>query len=88
MQTISISEVYERLPELCEAVVGDDEQIVLTREDGDVVLISADEWENYRETMRLLRDRDALKALVQSFKDHDAGKSRGKSVEEVFRDLA
>jgi len=87
MQTINISEASERLSELCETVTADYEQVVLTRENGNVVLISMDEWETYRETMRLLKDKAALKALVQSFENHDSGKSEGKSVEEVFTDL-
>lgn len=87
MQTISVPEASERLSELCASVAGDYEQIILTREHGNVVLISMDEWETYRETMQLLKDKAALKALIQSFEDHDAGKSRGKSPGEVFTDL-
>ncbi|QTA88285.1 type II toxin-antitoxin system Phd/YefM family antitoxin [Desulfonema magnum] len=81
MQTISVPEACERLSERCESVAGDYEQIILTRENGNVVLISMDEWETYRETMLLLTDKAALKALLRSFEDHDAGKIRGKSPE-------
>ncbi len=45
------------------------------------------EWEEYNETMRLLRDKAALKALLTSFDDHDSGKASGKSVAEVFSDM-
>ena len=87
MQTINISEAGARLPELCRIVAEDDEQVVLTREKGNVVMISMDEWEDYTETVRLLKDKAALKALLRSFEDHDSGKSEGKSVREVFSDL-
>ncbi len=43
--------------------------------------------ENRPWTIFLLRDKAALKALIQSFEDHDAGICGGKSPEEVFTDL-
>lgn len=88
MRALSISEGRERLLELRDRVITDHEQVILTHEGGNVVLISMDEWEAFRETERLLMDRAALKALLQSFEDHDAGREgRGKSVSEVFSDL-
>ncbi len=87
MQTVSVSEAREQLADLCDTVVSDCDQIVLTRQNGNAVLISMAEWESHRETLRLLRDKAALKALIRSFEDHDAGISGGKSPEEVFTDL-
>ncbi|HEX9735230.1 MAG TPA: type II toxin-antitoxin system Phd/YefM family antitoxin [Thermoanaerobaculia bacterium] len=89
MEALSISEGRRRLLELREKVVSDHDQVILTHKNGNVVLISMGEWEAYRETELLLKDRAALRALLQSFDDHDAGrKGRGKSVDEVFSDLA
>jgi antitoxin YefM len=87
MQAISISEGRKRLFELRELVVSDHEQVIMTHKQGNVVLISMDEWETYQETARLLRDQAALKALLQSFEDHDSGRSTGKSVEDIFSNL-
>ncbi len=88
MVALSISEGRERLLELREKVISDHDQVILTHEHGNVVLISMEEWEAYRETERLVMDRPALKALLRSFEEHDAGKkARGKSVAEVFSDL-
>lgn len=79
--------VHERLPELHKHIVSDREPVTLTHQNGNMVLISKKEWETFRETMLLLKDKAALKALVRSFEDHDSGKTAGKSVEEVFSDL-
>jgi antitoxin YefM len=88
VEALSISEGRERLLELGKKVVSDHDQVILTHKTGNVVLISMEEWEAYRETQRLLMDKAALKALLQSFEDHDARKEgRGKSVDEVFSDL-
>jgi prevent-host-death family protein len=87
MEALSISEGRERLFELREKVISDHDQVILTHESGNVVLISMDEWNSYQETRRLLRDKDTLRALLQSFDDHDMGRSHGKSVDDVFSDL-
>jgi len=87
MEVMSISKARSRLSELHRQIVCNHEQVILTHKSGNTVLISMDEWESYRETLRLLNDKKTLKALVQSFEDHDAGKSVGKSAEEVFSDM-
>ncbi len=87
MEAVSISEGRKRLFELRERVVNDHDQVIMTHKAGNMVLISMDEWEAYRETTRLLNDKAALKALVDSFAQHDAGQSAGKTPEDIFTDL-
>jgi antitoxin YefM len=87
MLAMSISEARQRLFELRERVVADHDQVILTHKNGNVVLISMEEWESYQETLRLLRDKAALRALLQSFIDHDAGQSQGKLPAEIFTEL-
>ncbi len=87
MKAMSISEGRKRLFELRKDVVSDHDQVILTHKQGNIVLISMDEWESYNETVRLLKDQAALKALVQSFDEHDSGEATGKPVEDVFSDL-
>ena len=88
MDALTISEGRKRLFELRERVVSDHDPVILTHKQGNVVLVSLDEWESYHETLLLLKDKAAMKALVQSFEDHDAGMDKGKPVSEVFQDLA
>lgn len=87
MDAVSMSEGRQQLFKLREQVVENQEQIILTHKRGNVVLISMDEWNAYQETARLLRDRETMRALLQSFDDHDAGREVGKSVAEVFMDI-
>ena len=87
MQAVSISEARKRLFELREHVVNDYEQVIITHKQGNIVLISMDEWESYQETSRLLNDKAALKALFQSFEKREQGMVKGKSFEEVFSDV-
>ncbi len=87
MVAMSISEGRQRLFELRERVVDDHDQVILTHKSGNVVIISMAEWEAYEETRRLLKDKAALSALLQSFAAHDAGERSGKSPQEIFADL-
>ncbi len=87
MEALTISEGRRRLFELGKRVISDHDQVILTHEAGNVVLISMDEWNAYRETRRLLRDPKTLRALLQSFDDHDTKKTQGKAADEVFSDL-
>lgn len=87
MVAMSISEARQHLFELRERVVNDSDQVIMTHKSGNVVLISMSEWEIYQETARLLRDKTTLRALLQSFEDHDKGTTEGKTIEEAFADL-
>ena len=87
MEAVSISEGRRRLFDLRKMVVDNHDQVIMTHKAGNTVLISMDEWESYRETVRLMNDREALTALVNSFEQHDAGVTRGKSPDDVFSDL-
>jgi prevent-host-death family protein len=86
MLAMSISEARQKLFELRERVVSDHDQVIMTHKNGNVVLISMAEWEAHQEALRLLRDEPALRALLQSFADHDAAReNRGRSPEDVFK---
>jgi prevent-host-death family protein len=87
MEAITISEGRKRLFELRQSVIENQDQVILTHKQGNVVLISMAEWQAYQETMRLLNDKPALKALVESFEAHDAGTTAGKAITDVFSDL-
>lgn len=87
MLALSISEARQRLFELRQRVVVDHDQVIMTHKQGNVVLISMEEWETYQETLRLLKDKAALVALLRSFADHDAGRTMGKPLEAIFTDL-
>lgn len=82
-----MSEARKRFFELRASVVNDHEPVIVTHKQGNIVMISMDEWESYHETLRLLNDTAALRALFQSFEDRQSGTIRGKSVEDVFADV-
>ena len=68
MEALTISEGRKRLFELRNRVVSDHDQVILTHKSGNIVLISMEEWESFQETRRLLKDKETMKALIQSLK--------------------
>jgi len=87
MQIMTVAEAQEKLSDLPRQLASGHEEIVLTHSDGNMVLISMKEWESVKETLRLLSDREAMRALIESFENRDRGLSSGKPFEEVFSDL-
>jgi antitoxin YefM len=87
MQAVSISEARKRLFELRNQVVNDCEQVIVTHKNGNMVIISMEEWEAYQETFRLLNDKEALQALLRSFDDREHGRVAGKAPEDIFDDI-
>ena len=88
MRTMPMTDGMGRMAELCEGVVREHERIVLTRPDGNVVLVAEDEWDNMVETLRVLHDEPIMHSLRESFEARAAGtRPPGKSIEEVFSDV-
>ncbi|HFC12949.1 MAG TPA: type II toxin-antitoxin system prevent-host-death family antitoxin [Anaerolineae bacterium] len=87
MLAMSISEGRKKLFELRRRVVEDCDEAILTHKDGNVVLISMDQWVSWQETERLMNDKRALQMLEDSIKRHQQGDQSGKPAEIVFSDL-
>jgi len=61
MKTLSLSEAKAKLSALIEEVERRDEEIVITRNGSPVaVLVSADEYDSWKETLAVRSDRDLV----------------------------
>lgn len=88
MHTISVKNAMKDLPGLIDHTIKNVEEVVIVSDNGSVVVIDQDEWESIQETLRLLRDKRSLKALLESHKMRDKNKkNESKSIEEAFYDL-
>ena len=85
--TISASQARERLFPLLEQVNTDHEPVRITSKAGDAVLMSADDYDAWQETVYLLRSPENARRLMQSVaRDKAAGASDGditKTIEEL-----
>ena len=89
--TISASQARERLFPLLEQVNTDHEPVRITSKAGDAVLMSADDYDAWQETVYLLRSPENARRLMQSVaRDKAAGAANGditKTIEEL-REMA
>lgn len=84
MIAMSISEGRKKLFEIRKSVVEDCETAILTHKDGNMVLVSQEEWDNWQETLRFYRDNRAVKALESSIERWEQGEESGKQIDQVF----
>lgn len=83
-QTLPISEVKARLPELVTGVEEREEEIVVTRKGKPAaVLINFAEYERLKETLDVLSDPDLMRQIQKSRKFYAEG-GKGESFEDIF----
>ncbi|WP_123028717.1 type II toxin-antitoxin system Phd/YefM family antitoxin [Mycolicibacterium stellerae] len=64
--TISVSDARKRLSALLEQVNADHEPVHITSKVGDAVLMSAQDYDSWQETVYLLRSAENASLLMQS----------------------
>ncbi len=88
MNPVGIQQATRTLPELVQKTIENCEETVIVTEKGAVVLIDQREWEQMLETVRLLKDKTSLKALLDGHRVRDEGMiPNGVSMSEAFYDL-
>lgn len=84
---ISASEARQRLFPLLEQVNTDHEPVRITSKAGDAVLMSADDYDSWQETVYLLRSpenaRRLMEAVARDKVSHPASANYTKSVDEL-----
>jgi PHD/YefM family antitoxin component YafN of YafNO toxin-antitoxin module len=88
MHAVSVKNAMKDLPGLIDHTIKNIDEVVIVSDYGSVVVIDQNEWESIQETLRLLKDKRSLKALLESHKLRDKNKKiEAKSIEEAFYDL-
>jgi PHD/YefM family antitoxin component YafN of YafNO toxin-antitoxin module len=88
MHALSVKNAMKDLPGLIDQTIKNVDELVIVSDHGSVVMIDQKEWESIQDTLRLLKDKRSLKALLESHKLRDENKDiEAKSVEEAFYDL-
>ncbi len=82
--TLPLTEARMRLPGLVKGIGRRADRVVITRNGKpEVVMLNADEYESWIETLALMSDKRARSGIRQGLRELRAGKVRG--FEEVFR---
>ena len=88
MRTVTLDTAVTDLQHIIADTLSNQEETIIVTNNGSVVMIDKQNWEGIVETLRLLRDKKSLKALLEGHKQRlNKGKQKGKSVKEVFNDL-
>ena len=87
MVSITLNNAVGNLPKIIADTIRNQEETVIVTDDGAVVMLSQDNWDSMLETLRLLRDKKSLKALLEGQARRKKGINFGKSPEEIFYDL-
>ena len=75
MRTINFSEARSTLKDVFDRAVEDDDITIITRRDaGDVVVMSLDTWNSWRETMHLMSSPANARRLNESIAQARAGR--------------
>lgn len=86
--TISASQARQRLFPLLEQVNTDHQPVRITSKSGDAVLMSADDYDSWQETVYLLRSPENARRLMEAVARDKAGHSAlTKSLDEL-REMA
>jgi prevent-host-death family protein len=88
MKVLPLAEAKAKLSEIVSEVTSRDEGITITRNGRAVaVLVSAEEFERWRETVEILADPDLLSEIRKGMADLRAGRAksfRGKDLDRLF----
>lgn len=86
MKTLSLSEAKMKLSGLVEAVSSTDEEVVITKNGSPAaVLISPDEFENWKETIAISSDSTLMNEIKKGLKSFKDKKTRLYTLEELFK---
>jgi prevent-host-death family protein len=85
MKTLSISEAKMKLSGLIDLVNASDEQVMITRNGRPAaVLVSPEEFENWKETNAIRSDSALMKEIKSGLKALKTKKAKEQTLEELF----
>lgn len=88
MNALSLQEASTNLPHIIAETIKNSDETLIVSDDGAVIMIDKDYWEEIKETLRLLSDKKSLAALLEGHQQREQGMIPfGKTIDEVFNDL-
>lgn len=85
MKTLPLSEVKTKLSSLIDEVRDRDEEVTITRNGRPVaVLVSADEFDSWKETVSIRADAALMEEIRQGLAALEAGNAKLYTLEELF----
>ncbi len=87
MKTLSLSEAKMKLSGLVDSVLKTDDEVIITRNGKPAaVLVSPEEFENWRETTAIRSDPDLIKEIKAGLRSLKKGKARIYTLQKLFKE--
>ena len=88
MRTITLEQASADLPNIVQRTLQEHSETVIASQKGAVIMVDETEWQNIKETLKLLNDKDAIASLLKSHSARDKReKPEGITFEEAFKDV-
>ena len=88
MNALTLQQASTNLPYIIAETIKNHDETLIVSDNGAVIMIDKDYWEEIQETLRLLRDKQSLAALLEGHRQRDQDRiPPGKTMDEVFNDL-
>ena len=87
MQAMALNIAERNFLSMFENAVRRSEATEINSNYGSAVLVDKNTWESMNETLLLLNDKTALKALLQGHEQRDNSIKTGKTIDEIFTDV-
>jgi prevent-host-death family protein len=85
MKTLSLSEAKMKLSGLIDLINASDEEVVITKNGRPAgVLVSPEEFENWKETIAILSDSALMKEIKSGLKALKTKKAKEQTLQELF----
>jgi len=88
MKTITINNAIADFQSIVSNILFNQEEAIIVTDKGSIVMINKENWDEIIETLRLLKDKKSLKALIEGHQERAKGKiPKGRTIKEAFYDL-
>lgn len=88
MSSITLEKLNLNIDNYFISAINNNEELLITSDYGNLVMINENEWNRINETLNLLSDKISLNSLLISHKERENGiEPESYSINEVFSDL-
>ncbi len=87
MTTTKVSEYRNHLSKFHKKIIADHDPLLISGQDGNVVILPEDDYKNLIETLYILRDKTTIKSLEKTRNEVAKNKTFGTDLKKAFSDV-